>query len=290
MTIKHLAISGGSYKGFYTLGALNYLVDIKYYDINEIESIYGASVGGMIGLVLCLKLDLKDVIDHAINRPWQNLFRFTAEDIFNIIPKKGFMGKEFIYSLFDNFFKNVGISKNATMKDIYNFSNITLNLFTLNTKSFKLETISHKTHPDMKVLDAVYMGISLPFIFQPLFFENCYYIDGGVVNPYPLNICISDNKNKDEILAFKIIDDKLDSTDEEGSIFHFGFYLFYRLIYENYNYKIVENVVDEIIIPSVTMSIMDARKIINTKSIREQMIVDGEKYAKLFLKYKSKNN
>ena len=37
-------------------------------------------------------------------------------------------------------------------------------------------------------------------------------------------------KNKDEILAFKIIDDKLDSTDEEGSIFHFGFYLFYRLI------------------------------------------------------------
>ena len=198
MTIKHLVISGGSYKGFYTLGALNYLVDIKYYDINEIESIYGASVGGMIGLVLCLKLDLKDVIDHAINRPWQNLFRFTAEDIFNIIPKKGFMGKEFIYSLFDNFFKNVGISKNATMKDIYNFSNITLNLFTLNTKSFKLETISHKTHPDMKVLDAVYMGISLPFIFQPLFFENCYYIDGGVVNPYPLNICISDNKNKDD--------------------------------------------------------------------------------------------
>ena len=38
------------------------------------------------------------------------------------------------------------------------------------------------------------------------------------------------------------------------------------------------------------MNISDARKIINDKSVREKMIDDGEKYAKLFLKYKSKNN
>ena len=34
MTIKHLVISGGAYKGFYTLGALNHLSSIKFYGPN----------------------------------------------------------------------------------------------------------------------------------------------------------------------------------------------------------------------------------------------------------------
>ena len=290
MTIKHLVISGGAYKGFYTLGSLNYLSNINFYNIEEIETIYGGSVGGMIGLILCLKLDLKDVLEHAINRPWQNLFHFTAEDLLNIIDKKGLLSKDFVVSLFDNFFKNAGISKNATMKDLYNFSKITLYLFTVNIKSFKLETLSHETHPNMKILDAIYMSVAIPFIFQPPLCEDCYYVDGGVINPYPLNVCIKDGKNIDEILGFKIIDDKLDSTNEDASIFHFGFYLFYRLIKENWDWGIEGDIANEIIIPAVTMNITDARKIINDKSVREKMIDDGEKYAKLFLKYKSKNN
>ena len=282
MVIKHLVISGGAYKGLYTLGALNHLSNINFYNIEEIETIYGSSVGGMIGLILCLKLDLADVLEHAINRPWNNLL--------NMLDKKGLLSKDFIVSLFDNFLKNAGISKNATMKDLYNFSKITLYLFTVNIKSFKLEIISHETHPNMKVLDAIYMSVAIPFIFQPPLFKECYYIDGGVINPYPLNICIKDGKSTDEILGFKIIDDKLDSTNEAASIFHFGFYLFYRLIKENWDWGIEGNISTEIIIPAVTMNISDARKIINDKSVREKMIDDGEKYAKLFLKYKSKNN
>ena len=49
-------------------------------------------------------------------------------------------------------------------------------------------------------------------------------------------------------------------------------------------------ITNEIIIPSVTMNMTDAQKIINNSDVRKQMILDGEKYAKLFLKYTSKNN
>ena len=290
MVIKHIVISGGGYKGFYTIGALKHLSSIDYFNIDNIESIYGGSVGGLIGLILCLKLDFKDVCEHAIHRPWQNLFHFSPEDILNIISKKGLLNKEFIYAIFDNFFKNAGFTKDATMKDIYNYSKITLYLFTVNITSFKLETISHETHPDMKILDAIYMGCAIPFVFQPPFYKECNYVDGGVINPYPLNICINNCINKEEILAFKIIDDSFSPIDEKASIFQFGFYLFYRLIKENYNFTISEKITNEIIIPSVTMNMTDAQKIINNSDVRKQMILDGEKYAKLFLKYTSKNN
>ena len=128
MGIEHIVISGGGYKGLYTIGALKHLSSIDFYNITNIKSIYGSSVGGIIGLLLCLKLKLGDICEHVINRPWQNLFHFSPEDILNIISKKGLLDKTFIVTLFDNFFKNAGFSKDATMKDIYEFSNITLYL------------------------------------------------------------------------------------------------------------------------------------------------------------------
>jgi len=290
MGIEHIVISGGGYKGLYTIGALKHLSSIDFYNITNIKSIYGSSVGGIIGLLLCLKLKLGDICEHVINRPWQNLFHFSPEDILNIISKKGLLDKTFIVTLFDNFFKNAGFSKDATMKDIYEFSNITLYLFTVNISTFELEIISHKTHPDMEILDAIYMGCSIPFIFQPHYFNKNFYIDGGVINPYPLNICIDDKIEKDKILAFKIIDDKLESSGENDTIFQYGFYLFYTLIKRNYNFAIEGEIKHELIIPSVTMNITDARNIITDVNTRARMITEGEKYAKLFLKYKSKNN
>jgi len=288
MTIKHLVISGGAYKGFYTLGALNHLSSIKFYDIHNIENIYGSSIGGVIGLLLCLKLNWNDIIEHAINRPWQNLFHFSSENILNIFSKKGLLCKDLMYSIFDNFFKNAGLNRDATMKDIFDYSKITLYLFTVNITSFALEQISHKTHPDMKIIDAIYMSSSIPFLFQPLFTNGCYYIDGAIINPYPLNICLKDCENRDEILAFKVVDDAFQASNEQSSIFHFGSYIFYRLIRENYN-NTNEVICNEIMIPSTTLNITDAQKIMNDSNIRKSMIKDGEKYAKLFLQYKDKH-
>ena len=57
MTIKNLVLSGGAYKGFYTIGALKYLSKVDFYKIENIEKIYGTSVGSFISAVLCLKLN-----------------------------------------------------------------------------------------------------------------------------------------------------------------------------------------------------------------------------------------
>ena len=298
MTIKHLVISGGAYKGFYTVGAIKYLSDIDFYDINNIENIYGTSVGALIGLLICLKLDWNDIIEHIINRPWQKLFNFSPEDLFELFNKKGLMKKNFIFTIFDTFLKNSELTKDSTLKDIYEYSKINLHLYSVNLSTFELIDFSYKTYPNMKVLDAVYMSCSIPFAFQPNLMEGDYYVDGGVINPYPLNLCLKDLKNmnesnskyKEEILAFKIIDDVLEPSKESSNIVHFGFYLFYRLIKENYNYSIEENMPNELIIHSAMLNMKDMEKIINEPETRRKMVEDGKKYAQLFLSYKQKNN
>ena len=38
----------------------------------------------------------------------------------------------------------------------------------------------------MKVLDALQITMSIPFMFKPVFYNNSYYVDGGIYNPYPI--------------------------------------------------------------------------------------------------------
>ena len=91
MTIKNLVLSGGAYKGFYTIGALKYLSKVDFYKIENIEKIYGTSVGSFISAVLCLKLNFDDILEYAINRPWHKSFKFSVESLLDIINKKGFI-------------------------------------------------------------------------------------------------------------------------------------------------------------------------------------------------------
>ena len=87
--IKHIVLAAGAYKGLYILVALNYLSTIGYYNIDNIETIYGGAVGGLIGAVLCLKLDWSDVIKYIIERPWNKVVKFDSNIIFSMVTEKG---------------------------------------------------------------------------------------------------------------------------------------------------------------------------------------------------------
>jgi patatin-like phospholipase/acyl hydrolase len=291
MTIKNIVLSGGAYKGFYTIGALKYLSENKFYNIEEIEKVYGTSVGSLLGALLCLKLNMEDLIEYAINKPWHKSFTFSIDTLLETISKKGFIQRKFIEGIFENLLKGAGLNTKSTLLDLFNHSNIELNIFSVNMSEFKLERFSYKTKPEMTIIDAVYRSCSMPFIFQPQYVGKDCYVDGGVINPYPMNICLEDLKKENpkfdnkEILGFKIVDDTLEPTKETASIFQFGFYMIYRLIKENYTYVCNEEIPYELIIPSNLLSVSDAQNIITSPGERKNLIHEGGKYAKLFITY-----
>ena len=66
MTIKNIVLAGGAYNGLYTIGALKNLIKNSFFDINNIETIYGTSVGGFIGALLCLKIDWSIILNYIL--------------------------------------------------------------------------------------------------------------------------------------------------------------------------------------------------------------------------------
>jgi len=238
MTIKNLVLSGGSYNGFMMFGALKYLSQVDFYNINNIEKIFSTSVGSVIAVILALKIKLEDVEIYAVKRPWKKAFDLSTDMLFNMLTEKGIIDKKFFLVIFEKLFKTADISINSTMLDFFNSTNIELHFYSLQLNNFELIDISYKTHPDLNIIDAIYMSCSIPFIFQPMFYNSSYMIDGAVLCNFPLKQCIENVENLDEILAINMKNPCKDKTkiDKTTNLLKYGHFLFDSLV--NYSNKL----------------------------------------------------
>jgi len=82
--------------------------------------------------------------------------------------------------------------------------------------------------PNMSVLLAIRISIAVPIVYTPIYYENSYYIDGGVSNTFPYNHCNPNNTIGLCINVINIINP-----------LHLIFYTLYPPNIEKYEYKYV---------------------------------------------------
>ncbi len=162
MTIKHIVMAGGAYNGIYIIGALKHLIEKSFFDIANIKTIYGTSVGGFVGILLCLKIEWTTIIDYILERPWDRDLSFSADMMFNMIPKKGILDSSYMKIFFANLLKAKNLDEEITLKEFYEFSKIKLILFAVDVNTFKVIRISHESHPTLKLIEAVFITCSMP--------------------------------------------------------------------------------------------------------------------------------
>ena len=286
--IKHIVLAAGAYKGLHILGALNYLASIEFYDIENIQTIHGGSVGGIIGALLCLKIEWEDIIQYIVNRPWNKVIKLDTNAIFSFVTEKGLFDDTLMTAFFKNLLEYIGLRTDITLLELYEFSNIKLYLHTVSVNTLQVRHISFKTEPNMKLIDAIHHSCCMPFVFKPKKIEDEFYIDGAVKNQYPLDFCIEKGFSKNEILGIRIKDDRCkNNITEKDNLFNYSFYLFTSLISE-YRTKCKIDLKNEIIIPTTQSNIETAIEVMRSKEKRQEFLELGERYAKLFLSYLKK--
>ena len=72
MVIKHLVFSGGGPIVLISYGAAKQLNKKKFWEIENIETIYGTSVGAYMGTLISLGYEWDWIDDYFIKRPWSN--------------------------------------------------------------------------------------------------------------------------------------------------------------------------------------------------------------------------
>jgi predicted acylesterase/phospholipase RssA len=217
--IKHLCIPGGGPLGFNIIGALHYLEKMKFWDINNIESIYTISVGSIIAILISLKFEWDYIIDYFIKRPWCETFNINIEQILEFYKEKGLFNESFFIIILKPFFdsKNLLIHE-ITLEEFYNYTNIDLHLFSFELNKSVLTDINHTSFPNMKLIQAVHMTACIPFVFKPIYYNNGCYIDGCILCNYPIQYMLNNIENSDEILGirYKTIKPQLNSIIEKN--------------------------------------------------------------------------
>ena len=202
-SIKHLVFSGGGPTLIQTLGALQTVEAAGFVNLAEIQTIYGTSAGAILGVILCLKFDWQTINDYILLRPWHDVFPMKVQHIFDAYTKRGIYDEQTVAKCFKPLFDAKDISLGITMRELYDLSGIELHMYAFDINAFQLDDISYLTHPDLSVITALHMTSTLPILMAPYFIGDKCYIDGGIINNYPLKHAISGGKLEDEILGFK---------------------------------------------------------------------------------------
>ena len=233
MTIEHLVISGGGPTGILAYGIASHLAKKGFWQLADIKSIYGCSIGAYMGVVLSLNYEWDWLDDYIIKRPWEKLVATSTTHLIDIYEKKCLINEHFFIEAITPLLRAKDLKETITLKELYDFNHIDIHLYTTNMNSARMEKIdlSYKTHPDLSVIKALQMSMAFPIIFEPIFEGEGCFIDGGIINNYPLKDCIQQQEcDTDTILSFKNIwnNHKL-NVNEKSSIFYFLFALLRKL-------------------------------------------------------------
>ncbi len=158
-----LVLGSGGARGTAHIGVIREILSQGY----EISSISGTSMGAMVGgIYACGKLDeYEEWICKLDKRSVLNLVDFT-------LSKNGLMKADKFINELKKFIPDINI------EDLpISYSAIATDL--INTKEKVFITGS--------LWDAIRASISIPFFIKPAKIDNISYVDGGVLNPVPIN-------------------------------------------------------------------------------------------------------
>ena len=275
-TIRHIVCSGGGVTGFSFYGILKECYSRGIWKYENIETIYGTSVGSIFAVILALNYDWKTMDDYLIKRPWHNVFKFDIFSILDSIERRGIFGIKTIEDTFSSLLLGKDIPINVTMKEFYDITKIEIHIFTTEIMNFELVDISYKTHPDWRVIDAVYSSCSIPIIFSPLIKENKCYCDGGLLLNYPVDKCIENGANPSEIIGLcsDTTASNTDIMDENSSLLDYVIVILKKVI-AAFLPKVQHVIPNEFKIGSPEISIYDIVTTTSNTNRRIELIQNG---------------
>ena len=103
--IEHLVVSGGGTYGLAVYGALKHLHINDVWDLSNIKSCHGTSIGSILLVMIIFGYDWETLDDYLIKRPWHNVFKIDWTKLLDMIDNCGIFEKNVYIHAFEPLFK-----------------------------------------------------------------------------------------------------------------------------------------------------------------------------------------
>ena len=185
-----IVISGGGSRGVLILGVLHYYYDKKLVKKEELKEFAGTSIGSVICLLLNCGYTPFEIFSEIYNM--QDFFTMKdCQNVWQIFENVGLMSMDgFVEKIENLVLVKLGII--PTFAELREITGKSLYISGTNVTKMIEEKYCYKTHPDMSCVEAVKLSCNLPFIFQRIKHDDCFVVDGGLLNNCPWDYITSD--------------------------------------------------------------------------------------------------
>jgi NTE family protein len=180
-----IVVSGGGLKGFSALGVLTRLMETEIIDNPDIYC--GTSVGSVIVLLLNIGYTPQDIYEVLLELDFSQLVINNIENILEDVHI-GLNSIDPVVYVIYKLMRGKNINKKITFLELFNKLGKKLIITGTCVNDASLHYFSYENTPNMEVLDAIRISISIPIIFKPYMYNNKVWIDGGCMNNYPIDL------------------------------------------------------------------------------------------------------
>ena len=186
----NLVLSGGGIKGLCYVSLIKILEEqnIK----KDIKNYAGCSVGTFFCFLLCLDYKYEDIKNILLGDILNKIYKI---DIFNFFQNNSVCSSNTLREILEILLYNKLKTKKINLEDLYYTTNKTLNIVVTNISNGTEEIFNKDNTPKYDVIDCIIASCSIPGLYPPFKLNNNYYIDGFLVNNYPIDIFKDDLKN-----------------------------------------------------------------------------------------------
>lgn len=182
-----ICLSGGGIKGFSFIGALEYLEDQKFINLKSINNWIGTSAGAITCFLFTLNYTSEEIRNFILDFNFKKLVPEIKID--NLLDFYGIdCGTKLVFTI-SEFLKEKVNLPDLTFEQHYKITNKKLTIIGTNFSKNSEAVFNYENTPKMSVLTAIRISSSIPIIFTPVIYESDYYVDGALINNFPINYC-----------------------------------------------------------------------------------------------------
>jgi hypothetical protein len=186
--IEFMAFSAGGMNGATYFGVLQALQEDSVWQekLKQIKGVAGTSIGCMIALAIVLEMNYSTLMEILL--PTFSNFSNVVPllDISSLISNYGFDTGEHLKKAIRTVLNANGLSEHITFKHLYQYYPKELVCVATDMKESSATYFSVKSHPDMLIVDAMFMSMCVPFLFTPVKYNDRLYVDGVLVMHIPM--------------------------------------------------------------------------------------------------------
>lgn len=184
--MENLSLSGGAFKASAFIGCIKYLEESDM--MKDIKNVIGSSAGAIIGMLICLGFDAAEMREFVVGELQGFIDQeVELENLFNIFYSLGVDDGANHLRVFEKALSLKNIPINVTFGQLQDHSTRNLIVCGSNLTTSEIEYFCAENTPDMEVTMAIRISISIPFIVQPVFYNNMVYVDASLFNNNPSN-------------------------------------------------------------------------------------------------------